>query len=161
MAGPWARYLKRPASRCSNRFAALRPEIGYSSGAMRVTKVYTRAGDAGETRLVGGSRVPKDDPRVEAYGTVDELNSLLGVVRAELARSAAPDKQRAALDAQLAVDGATGKYPDFKGNVSTVYTHPLSQGGASNSHYDGNAQTYMDVGQAMGEAMVQLIKLKK
>ncbi len=64
------------------------------------------------------------------------------------------------LDAQLAVDGKAGKYPEFKGNVSTVYTHPLSQGGASNSHYDGNAQTYMDVGLAMGEAMVKLLKGK-
>ena len=61
------------------------------------------------------------------------------------------------LDAQLAVDGTTGKYPEFKGNVATVYTHPLNQGGASNSHYNGNAQTYMDVGLAMGEAMVKLL----
>ena len=64
------------------------------------------------------------------------------------------------LDAQLAVDGAAGKYPDFKGNVGTVFTHPLSQGGASNSHYNGNAQTYMDVGLAMGEAMVRLLSGK-
>ena len=69
-----------------------------------------------------------------------------------------PSNDKLILDAQLAVDGATGKYPEFKGNVSTVYTHPLSQGGASNSHYDGNAQTYMDVGVAMGEAMVELLK---
>ncbi|HET7542398.1 MAG TPA: cob(I)yrinic acid a,c-diamide adenosyltransferase [Polyangiaceae bacterium] len=45
-------------------------------------KIYTRTGDAGETGLFGGARVGKDDPRVEAYGTVDELNSCLGVVRA-------------------------------------------------------------------------------
>ncbi|MBC8148983.1 MAG: hypothetical protein H8E96_04830 [Verrucomicrobiaceae bacterium] len=64
------------------------------------------------------------------------------------------------LDAQLAVDGAAGKYSDFKGNVGTVFTHPLSQGGASNSHYNGNAQTYMDVGLAMGEAMVRLLQGK-
>lgn len=62
------------------------------------------------------------------------------------------------LDAQLAVDGAAGKYSDFKGNVGSVFTHPLSQGGASNSHYNGNAQTYMDVGLAMGEAMVRLLQ---
>ncbi len=61
------------------------------------------------------------------------------------------------LNAQLAVDGEAGKHPEFKGNVATVYSHPLSQGGASNSHYNGNAQTYMDVGIAMGEAMVQLL----
>lgn len=61
------------------------------------------------------------------------------------------------LEAQLAVDGSTGKYPEFKGNVATVYTHPLSKGGASNSHYNGNAETYMNVGEAMGRAMIQLL----
>jgi hypothetical protein len=62
------------------------------------------------------------------------------------------------LEAQLAVDGKTGKYSEFKGNVATVYTHPLSQGGASNSHYGGNAETYMNVGEAMGRAMAELLK---
>jgi len=62
------------------------------------------------------------------------------------------------LNAQLAVDGENGKYPEFKGNVATVYTHPLSKGGASNSHYGGNAETYMNVGEAMGQAMVELIE---
>ncbi|MCA9080713.1 MAG: sialate O-acetylesterase, partial [Planctomycetaceae bacterium] len=62
------------------------------------------------------------------------------------------------LRAQLAVDGTSGKYPDFKGNVATVYTHPLSKGGASNSHYGGNAETYMNVGEAMGRAMVGLLQ---
>jgi cob(I)alamin adenosyltransferase len=45
-------------------------------------KIYTRTGDDGETALFGGGRVPKDHPRVAAYGDVDELNSVLGVVRA-------------------------------------------------------------------------------
>ena len=45
-------------------------------------KIYTRTGDEGETGLFGGGRVPKDHPRVAAYGDVDELNSVLGVVRA-------------------------------------------------------------------------------
>lgn len=49
---------------------------------MRITKVYTRVGDEGETYLGGGQKVPKDSPRVEAYGTVDELNSALGVALA-------------------------------------------------------------------------------
>jgi cob(I)alamin adenosyltransferase len=48
-------------------------------------KVYTRGGDAGETALFGGRRVSKAAPRVEAYGEVDELNAVLGLVRAELA----------------------------------------------------------------------------
>jgi cob(I)alamin adenosyltransferase len=45
-------------------------------------KIYTRTGDQGDTGLFGGGRVPKDHPRVTAYGDVDELNSALGVVRA-------------------------------------------------------------------------------
>ncbi|HJT20048.1 MAG TPA: cob(I)yrinic acid a,c-diamide adenosyltransferase [Nitrospira sp.] len=48
---------------------------------MRITKVYTRTGDAGRTRLAGGQQVDKDCLRVEAYGTVDELNASLGVAR--------------------------------------------------------------------------------
>ena len=49
---------------------------------MRITKVYTRTGDAGRTRLAGGQKVWKDSLRVEVYGTVDELNAIVGVVRA-------------------------------------------------------------------------------
>ena len=45
---------------------------------VRLTRIYTRAGDAGETSLGDGSRVPKTDLRIEAYGTVDELNSFVG-----------------------------------------------------------------------------------
>jgi len=50
--------------------------------AIRITRVYTRRGDRGETDLVGGARVAKDSPRIDAYGTVDELNAALGVARA-------------------------------------------------------------------------------
>jgi cob(I)alamin adenosyltransferase len=57
-------------------------------------KIYTRTGDTGETSLFGGTRARKDDPRVDAYGEVDELNAWLGFVRA-----AAPD---AAVDGELA-----------------------------------------------------------
>lgn len=51
---------------------------------MRITKVYTKTGDKGKTRLAGGQPVWKDALRVEAYGTVDELSAVLGVVRAQL-----------------------------------------------------------------------------
>ena len=46
-------------------------------------KIYTKTGDKGDTSLFGGQRVPKDALRIEAYGTVDELNSMLGIVRAD------------------------------------------------------------------------------
>ena len=48
---------------------------------MRISKVYTKTGDAGKTRLAGGQEVWKDSLRVEAYGTVDELNSVIGLAR--------------------------------------------------------------------------------
>src|SRR2546428_186620 len=46
-----------------------------------ITRVYTRTGDRGETALVGGRRVPKDSPRIAAYGTIDELNAAVGLAR--------------------------------------------------------------------------------
>ena len=49
---------------------------------MRISRVYTRTGDQGLTRLVGNIEVPKNHPRIEAYGTVDELNSIIGMARA-------------------------------------------------------------------------------
>jgi cob(I)alamin adenosyltransferase len=49
-----------------------------------MSRIYTRTGDSGETGLFGGGRVRKDSPRVEAYGTVDELNAVLGVARQSL-----------------------------------------------------------------------------
>ena len=62
------------------------------------------------------------------------------------------------MEAQLAVDGNSGKHPEFKGNVATVFSNPLSLGGSGNSHYGGNPETYMNVGEAMGKAMVGLLK---
>ena len=71
--------------------------------AIRITRVYTRRGDQGETDLVGGERTPKDTPRIDAYGTVDELNAAIGVARAfnaaELGRSPACGELDAALSA--------------------------------------------------------------
>src|SRR6185295_20197618 len=49
---------------------------------IRSVKIYTRTGDSGETSLFGGARVSKNDPRIEAYGTVDELNAFIGAARA-------------------------------------------------------------------------------
>lgn len=61
-------------------------------------KIYTKTGDDGETGLFGGPRVPKDHLRIESYGTVDELNSVVGLVRLHLRDGAASAR---ALDAEL------------------------------------------------------------
>jgi len=62
---------------------------------VRLTRIYTRGGDGGETSLASGARVAKSDPRVEAYGTVEEANAAIGIAR--LHTRAAPE-----IDAMLA-----------------------------------------------------------
>ncbi|TAJ07833.1 MAG: cob(I)yrinic acid a,c-diamide adenosyltransferase [Nitrospirae bacterium] len=57
---------------------------------MRITKVYTRTGDAGKTRLAGGQQIWKDSLRVEAYGTLDEVNASIGLARVFNAEAAEP-----------------------------------------------------------------------
>jgi cob(I)alamin adenosyltransferase len=66
-----------------------------------INRVYTRQGDGGETALAGGQRVPKDGPRIEAYGTVDELNAFLGAARATVAGLATAEPRLAILMAIL------------------------------------------------------------
>ena len=81
--------------------------------------IYTRTGDDGETGLFGNRRVPKDDARIEAYGTVDELNSVLGMLRAELNSSRSPtDPQIQSVQdtlfeigADLATEGGNASVP--------------------------------------------------
>ena len=70
-----------------------------------VAKIYTRTGDGGETGLVGGARVQKDSLRVTAYGSVDEVNSVLGIARA-LLKDNELDALLAELQADLFVVGA-------------------------------------------------------
>ena len=66
---------------------------------VRITKVHTGAGDGGKTRLLDGTEVGKEDPRVRLYGTIDEVNSQLGVVRMELnSRPGVPVEARNSAD---------------------------------------------------------------
>lgn len=72
-----------------------------SKRGMRITKVYTRTGDKGQTRLAGGQQVWKDSARVEAYGTVDELNAAVGVARASMQSTQGPEPVHALVDQEL------------------------------------------------------------
>src|SRR5580658_10209483 len=56
-------------------------ENGFDEPRLAINRVYTRRGDSGQTSLAGGQRLPKNDLRIEAYGTVDELNSFIGLAR--------------------------------------------------------------------------------
>ena len=71
------------AKRASKPSAPVRKAVAdFEAPHVAISRVYTRTGDSGSTGLVGGQRVPKDDIRIEAYGTVDELNSWIGLCRA-------------------------------------------------------------------------------
>jgi cob(I)alamin adenosyltransferase len=59
-------------------------DAAFSQPRLAINRVYTGAGDRGDTALAGGQRIRKDDIRIEAYGTVDELNSFVGVARESL-----------------------------------------------------------------------------
>ncbi|HUB81944.1 MAG TPA: cob(I)yrinic acid a,c-diamide adenosyltransferase [Bryobacteraceae bacterium] len=68
---------------------------------LAINRVYTRQGDQGQTALAGGQRVPKDGPRIQAYGTVDELNSFIGAARATIAENEIVTPELAPLNAIL------------------------------------------------------------
>jgi cob(I)alamin adenosyltransferase len=78
-------------------------------------KVYTRGGDTGETSLFGGVRVSKDAARVEAYGAIDELNALLGVVRGDLEEGDL-DEQLTLIQSSLFDLGSELATPDAEGS---------------------------------------------
>src|SRR5581483_5645800 len=81
---PWRRY--HDSSRWRKRRRAAAAGIGSAPALLdaiiRMVKLYTRTGDSGETSLFDGSRARKDDPRIDAYGEIDELNAWIGLVRA-------------------------------------------------------------------------------
>ncbi len=84
---------------------------------VKITKVYTRTGDAGQTGLVGGKRLPKDHPRIEAYGSVDELNSVLGIVLSFLVQKDA-SKRRDKLE--LILEAIQQKLFDLGSELATL-----------------------------------------
>ncbi len=117
------------------------------------SKLYTRTGDQGETALFGGRRVPKDDPRVEAYGSVDELNSTLGVaasflrqkriaaalqsiqnelfnIGAELASESGPkaDRGRMFIDPERKIAGLERLIDEYDAKVPPLRTFVLPSG---------------------------------
>lgn len=75
----------------------------------------------------------------------------------QTAKESAKGNEKMIIDAMFAISDSD-KHPELKGEVATVYTNPLSMGSSSNAHYGGNAKTYMNVGEAMGNAMVELLK---
>jgi cob(I)alamin adenosyltransferase len=86
-----------------------------------ISKVYTKFGDGGQTMLASGDRVDKDDLRIEAYGTVDELNAVLGLVRLEIAREPGKAAHADALDR---IDGELGRIQQELFNLGAELSTP-------------------------------------
>jgi len=90
--------------------------------------IYTRTGDNGQTGLFGNRRVPKDDARIEAYGTVDELNSVLGMLRTEIdddgpipeARIQSVQDTLFEIGADLATEGGAASVPRVEGAIGQL-----------------------------------------
>jgi cob(I)alamin adenosyltransferase len=80
-------------------------------------KIYTRGGDEGHTSFFGGERVAKNHPRIEAYGTVDELNSVLGLARAAASASSL-DEQLSGVQMDLFDIGAALASPNSEGRFA-------------------------------------------
>jgi cob(I)alamin adenosyltransferase len=110
-------------------------------------KLYTKTGDKGETGLYGADRVSKAHPRVEAYGTVDEVNSLLGLVRAHLhAGGSAPNEgadadlaylQNALFD--IGADLATREESPYAKNISRIDAQDVAKVEGLIDRYQENA----------------------
>lgn len=98
-------------------------------------KIYTRTGDSGETGLYGGDRIAKDAPRIEAYGTIDELNAALGAARAAQADGEL-DLVLARVQEELFVLGAELAVPPGGKASASVGTIGASETAALESEID-------------------------
>src|SRR5262245_28381002 len=96
-----------------------------------LSRIYTKTGDAGDTGLGDGSRVPKDCPRVEAYGTVDELNAVLGLLLASAPELPERDLVRSVqndlfdVGADLCLPATDGEPPGQRLRVTAVQVERL------------------------------------
>lgn len=110
-----------------------------------LNKIYTRTGDAGTTALGNGDRVAKHDPRVEAYGTVDELNSFVGVARIEARKET--DTALSRIQNDLFDLGADLCRPDLAADAQNVRGGPGTDYGVVTKLTSGDAvEVLMDNG---------------
>jgi len=106
-------------------------------------KIYTKTGDSGETGLFASARVAKDDPRIEAYGTVDELNAALGWARSEVgcAEADTMDALLAVIQADLFSVGAELATPDPAAHGTNLVTdQQVAALEAAIDHYEEQLQ---------------------
>ena len=90
----------------------MRPASAEVSKWVSIMKIYTKTGDQGQTSLLSGMRVRKDDPRIEAYGEVDELNATLGLARAKGGQQSPIDEILTRIQSDLFLIGAELATPE-------------------------------------------------
>jgi cob(I)alamin adenosyltransferase len=109
---------------------------------MRLSKIYTRRGDAGDTELIGGRRVAKDSPRIEAFGTIDELQAHLGLLRAVLSECEERPELRA--ETIAALDRVQNDLFDVGNMLSTPPDSPYPVPNPVDAERIGWLETTMD-----------------
>src|ERR1700733_12733275 len=97
-------------------------------------KIYTKTGDKGKTSLIGGTKVPKNHLRIESYGTIDELNSFIGLLNDQLAGF--PEGSIPGTDGNV-VSGSVDSGSGVGGSGTGTSNAGASDGGASNSGVSG------------------------
>jgi cob(I)alamin adenosyltransferase len=98
------------------------------------TKIYTKTGDKGTTSLIGGTKVPKSHLRIESYGTIDELNSFIGLLRDQLAQAG----KAASILASLQRHTAPAEHPASAEHTAPA-EHPPSAGRTSSAKHPSSA----------------------
>lgn len=87
-------------------------------------KIYTKTGDKGSTSLLGGTRVPKFHPRIEAYGTIDELNSFVGLIRDHISQQHYREALLRIQERLFTMEAQIAKDPDVKLEYKLPGIHP-------------------------------------
>lgn len=96
-------------------------------------KIYTKKGDTGETSLIGGVRVKKSNVRIHAYGTVDELNSVVGLVRDSITNKETIDQLLEIQDRLFVIGSQLASAPDSKMKLPAISSSDIQ-----------NLETYID-----------------
>ncbi|MFK7790653.1 MAG: sialate O-acetylesterase, partial [Phycisphaeraceae bacterium] len=173
--GPWEKGSEPPKPDAGDWYAGWQYDIDVRNAKQVLSELDKHYPGATEYEVAGFFwwQGDKDRGKAEWYERYEiNLLTLIKALRKEFdapkakfvcatlgqtSKEEAKGGDKALLDAMLSISDFD-KYPQLKGQAATVYTHPLSKGGASNSHYGGNAETYMNVGEAMGKAMAELLR---
>ena len=116
---------------------------------MKKSPLYTRTGDTGTTSLIGGQRAPKNSPRVEAYGTVDELNALIGLLQSHLTtllpKQPAPPTKQPTTELSTPTELPTAELPTPTKQPTTIQPEDSELADAARTLAEETAETLLGI----------------